>query len=73
MQFQAEEDKKHIDSLNDLVEKLQNKNRVFKKQLDEAVKILSYLKFSYTVPGVSWKRDNFGIAGTASECKLAKI
>ncbi|VDD93269.1 unnamed protein product, partial [Enterobius vermicularis] len=41
MQFQAEEDKKHIDSLNDLVEKLQNKNRVFKKQLDEAEQLAS--------------------------------
>jgi uncharacterized coiled-coil protein SlyX len=37
--FQVDEDRKNQDRLQDLIDKLQNKIRVYKRQADEAVSI----------------------------------
>lgn len=39
LQLKVDEDKKEMDTMRDLVEKLQNKNRILKKQMDEAEQI----------------------------------
>ena len=47
MQFTSEEDQKNFERLSDLVEKLQNKTRTYKKQIEDAEEIaaLNLAKF----------------------------
>ena len=47
MQFTSEEDQKNFERLSELVEKLQNKTRTYKKQIEDAEEIaaLNLAKF----------------------------
>jgi len=47
LQFTSEEDQKNFERLSDLVEKLQNKTRTYKKQIEDAEEIaaLNLAKF----------------------------
>ena len=47
LQFQADEDRKNHERMQDLVDKLQQKIKTYKRQIEEAVSILSCLFFFF--------------------------
>lgn len=58
--LQAEEDRKNVLRLQDLVDKLQAKVKSYKRQAEEAVSVRAYPESSNTA---SWVRGCLGVLG----------
>lgn len=59
LQFQVDEDKKNFERVQDLVDKLQNKLKVQKKQVEEAVSLfLNHIYCNYIISNLQCKKYN---------------